>query len=70
MHIHDLVDRYIKERKYSPDSINDILDFYQQKYISGEIGLNNYKSIFSYLHKQGAISAYDYDVEQFYQKSY
>lgn len=68
MLIHDLVDRYTKERKYSPDSVNDILDYYQHKYISGEIDLKSYKQIFAYLHRKGATSAYE--IEETYTKEY
>ncbi|RLL45046.1 hypothetical protein D8M04_09235 [Oceanobacillus piezotolerans] len=68
MHIHDLVDTFISERHYSPDTINNLLDYYQQKYITGKIEPNDYRNIFAYLHKQGATSAYE--TQQYYQKSY
>ncbi|KKE78020.1 YppF family protein [Oceanobacillus caeni] len=61
MHIFDLVDRYMSVRNHMPDSVNDLLDFYQHKYIMGEIDIKDYRHIFAYLHKQGAISAFDYE---------
>lgn len=64
MHIFDLVDKYVSTRNYMPDSVNDLLDFYQNKYIMGEIDIQSYRHIFEYLHKQGATSAFEFKGEQ------
>ena len=52
-----LLNAYKEEKKHSPASIHALLDYYQHKYITGEIPITDYKDIFSYLHKEGAISA-------------
>ncbi|RDW19936.1 YppF family protein [Oceanobacillus chungangensis] len=60
MLIHELVHAFASERNYTPDSVDQLLDFYQNKYIAQEIDIKNYRRIFEYLHKQGAISAFEY----------
>ncbi|OZU87972.1 hypothetical protein CIL03_14820 [Virgibacillus indicus] len=47
------------ERKASQTSVNDLLDYYQKQYITGEIDIKDYHQIYSYLHKQGAVSAHE-----------
>lgn len=54
-----LLSMYQKERNGEPDSINQMLDFLQKKYIAGEITIEQYKEYYSYLHNLGAISAYE-----------
>ncbi|RDW18250.1 hypothetical protein CWR48_11740 [Oceanobacillus arenosus] len=61
MLIHELVHAFASERNYTPDSVNQLLDFYQHKYILEEIDIKNYRRIFDCLHKQGAISAHEYE---------
>ncbi|MFC4559243.1 YppF family protein [Virgibacillus kekensis] len=60
MSIYDLINDYETERKQAPESINAILDFYQKKYISGDIDITEYRAVYHYLHRQGAISAHEY----------
>jgi hypothetical protein len=50
---------YQNEKKHSPQSIHALLDYYQHKYITDEITIADYKDIFSCLHREGAISAYE-----------
>lgn len=47
------------ERRATAASINDLLDYYQKQYITGEIDIKDYHQIYSYLHKQGAVSAHE-----------
>ncbi|MFD1361032.1 YppF family protein [Lentibacillus salinarum] len=60
MSIFELITIFETERNRPPESINALLDFYQQKYIIGDIDINNYRKIYLYLHHQGAISAHEY----------
>ncbi|GAB3060290.1 YppF family protein [Virgibacillus ainsalahensis] len=60
MPINELLAAYESERKHSPETINNLLDFYQKKYIIGEIDIQHYRDIYFYLHKEGATSAHDY----------
>ncbi|WP_085992760.1 YppF family protein [Oceanobacillus senegalensis] len=64
MLIHDLVDMFITERNHTPDSVNNLLDYFQYKYIAGEINIKDYRHIFTYLHKKGAVSAFEYIEER------
>ncbi|RKQ32604.1 YppF family protein [Oceanobacillus halophilus] len=61
MLIHDLVDKYMTERNYTPETVNDLLDYYQFLYVSGQIDIKRYHRIFACLHKQGATSAFEYE---------
>lgn len=54
-----LIKSYQKEKSQAPQSIHALLDYYQQKYIIGEISIRDYKNIFACLHKEGAISAFE-----------
>lgn len=60
MSIFELISIYEVERNQPPESINGLLDFYQQKYINSEIDLNEYRNVYHYLYRQGAISAHEY----------
>lgn len=54
-----LIETYESEKKEELQSIHALLDYYQQKYIIGEITINDYKDIFACLHKEGAVSAFE-----------
>ena len=60
MLINELILNYETDRKEAPKTLNDILDYYQNKYISGEIDIKVYREIYNFLHQQGAISAHEY----------
>lgn len=51
---------YEQAREEKPESINNLLDFFQEKYIAEEISIKDYRAIFSQLHEQGATSAHEY----------
>ncbi|GAA0447493.1 MAG: YppF family protein [Bacillota bacterium] len=60
MYIDQLIQMYQHERNQSPNSMNDILDYYQKKYVTGEIDIVMYREIYSFLKIQGASSAHEY----------
>ncbi|GGA73836.1 YppF family protein [Ornithinibacillus halotolerans] len=60
MLIHDLVAEYEAVRKATPKTLNDILDYFQWKYIAGEMDIKDYRDIYNFLHQQGATSAHEY----------
>ncbi|HLR65796.1 YppF family protein [Virgibacillus alimentarius] len=60
MQINELFSTYERDRNQQPESINHLLDYYQKKYIAGEIDIKHYQTIYYYLQKQGAKSAHDY----------
>ncbi|MUK90139.1 hypothetical protein GMD78_17335 [Ornithinibacillus sp. L9] len=60
MLVNELITVYESERKESPRTLNDLLDYFQKKYISGEIDIKSYRDIYNFLHQQGATSAHEY----------
>lgn len=60
MLISELVHTYQSERNHTPASVNDLLDYYQRKYINEDIDVIYYREIYMFLSKQGAISAHEY----------
>ncbi|WP_373895672.1 YppF family protein [Virgibacillus natechei] len=56
----ELNNTYIIEREQSPESTNDLLDFYQGKYVTGKIDIHYYQKVYYYLHEEGAISVHEY----------
>lgn len=60
MLVSELVHTYQNERNHTPASMNELLDYYQQKYINDEIDINYYREIYIFLSKQGAISSHEY----------
>ncbi|QKY68569.1 YppF family protein [Lentibacillus sp. CBA3610] len=59
MSIFELITIFEMDRNQPPESINALLDFYQQKYITGEIDITYYRKIYHYLDRQGAISSHE-----------
>ncbi|GAB3789988.1 YppF family protein [Virgibacillus kimchii] len=59
MLISELVDMYQNECNHTPASVNDLLDYYQRKYINDEIDITYYREIYMFLSRQGAISAHE-----------
>jgi vacuolar-type H+-ATPase subunit C/Vma6 len=56
----ELADEYRHECKCTPASVNDLLDYYQRKYINGDIDIIYYREIYMFLSKQGAFSSHEY----------
>jgi len=59
MHVEDLASVYEREREHKPDSLNQLLDFCQKKYVCGEIDGKAYRRIYFYLDQKGAVSAHE-----------
>ncbi|MEN1970353.1 YppF family protein [Lentibacillus sp. N15] len=64
MQLYELAQAYEHNRGVAYQSINQLLDFYQQKYISGDIDITTYQEVFHVLHEQGATSSHDYAFQQ------
>ncbi|SFD37821.1 YppF-like protein [Lentibacillus persicus] len=60
MSIFELITIFETDRERPPESIDALLDFYQQKYIAGEIDILAYRKIYHYLHRQGAVSSHEF----------
>ncbi|PAV29229.1 hypothetical protein CIL05_12595 [Virgibacillus profundi] len=60
MLINEITSVFESQHKQSPESVNDLLDYYQKKYIAEEIDIKDYRRIYFQLHKQGAVSAHEY----------
>ncbi|WP_010650045.1 YppF family protein [Oceanobacillus massiliensis] len=62
--IHELLDDFENEHKFAPLTIDNLLDYYQKKYINGEIDIKKYHNIYSCLHEKGAVSAHEYSLNK------
>lgn len=60
MQLKTLISAYEHDRKQNYESVNQLLDFYQKKYITGKIDIKSYQKIFLCLHDQGATSSHEY----------
>ncbi|WP_428910148.1 YppF family protein [Niallia sp. Krafla_26] len=49
-----LESHFTKEKKRNPIHVNELLDFLQKRYISGELSIVEYKKFFSELDKRNA----------------
>jgi hypothetical protein len=54
MLIENLVQRFTEVKSYTPSHANELLDFLQKCYISGELSIVEYKSLFCELTKHDA----------------
>lgn len=54
MFVEELVKGFTKVKNYQPSDANELLDFIQNRYISGELTIVEYKKLFSELHKLNA----------------
>ncbi|WP_249870140.1 YppF family protein [Oceanobacillus saliphilus] len=57
--LNELLDAFEMEHKFAPQTIDNLLDYYQKKYINGEIDIKTYQNIYSCLHEKGAVSAHE-----------
>lgn len=60
MQLKGLILDFEHNQKQSYESINQLLDYYQKKYIAGDIDIVTYRKIFHYLDEQGAKSSHEY----------
>ncbi|WP_099157218.1 YppF family protein [Virgibacillus ndiopensis] len=63
MQLTELIESYERDSKRRFESINQLLDHYQNKYITEEIDLLAYREIYNFLDKQGATSSHEYVYE-------
>lgn len=63
MLVNELIVLYERDRNEPPATMNNLLDFYQSQYISEKINLQEYRQIYQYLVKNGAISAHVHTTE-------
>ncbi|MFC4024491.1 YppF family protein [Oceanobacillus longus] len=57
--LNQLLNDFEMEHKFAPHTIDNLLDYYQKKYINGEIDIKTYHDIYSCLHEKGAVSAHE-----------
>jgi hypothetical protein len=56
MDIGELKKRFIQSRNYTPDHINELMDFAKKIYIQNEINLKEYQILVRDLEAQGAVA--------------
>jgi hypothetical protein len=54
MNIHELRVKFLQLKDYSPESVNELLDFAKKAYIHNEITINDYRNLIRELEAQGA----------------
>lgn len=54
MNVHELNQKFIKLKNYSPESVNELLDFAKKAYIYNEISTSDYRKLVRDLESQGA----------------
>lgn len=59
MRLYDLQQIYKQDQGEDSSSVNQLLDFYQKKYINRDIDISTYQKVFYLLHDQGAVSAHE-----------
>lgn len=59
MQLDDLEQVYKQDNGKASPTVNQLLDFYQKKYINNDIDIITYKNVFRLLHDQGAISSHE-----------
>ena len=60
MHLHDLQRIYKRDQGENSQSINQLSDFYQKKYINCDIDIATYQKVYYFLHDQGAVSSHEW----------
>jgi hypothetical protein len=54
MLVEELTEQFKNVKNCTPSHVNELLDYLQKRYISGELSIVEYKKIFSELHKLNA----------------
>lgn len=55
MNISELKQKFIQYKEYSPDNINELMDFAKKAYIHNEINIKEYRFLVRELEAQGAV---------------
>ncbi|MBR3119114.1 YppF family protein [Oceanobacillus profundus] len=62
--LNELLDAFEMEHKFAPQTIDNLLDYCQKKYIHGEIDFKTYRAFYNCLHEKGAVSAHEISIEK------
>ncbi|KAB2338283.1 hypothetical protein F7731_01590 [Cytobacillus depressus] len=54
MNVHELTMKFLQLRNYSPESVNELLDFTKKAYIHNDICISVYRNLVRELEAQGA----------------
>ncbi|WNS73992.1 YppF family protein [Bacillus sp. DTU_2020_1000418_1_SI_GHA_SEK_038] len=54
MNVHELAMKFFQMRNYSPESVNELLDFTKKSYIHNDICITDYRNLVRELEAQGA----------------
>ncbi|KOP83200.1 YppF family protein [Cytobacillus praedii] len=54
MNVHELNMKFLQMRNYSPENVNELLDFTKKAYIQNDICINVYRQLVRELEAQGA----------------
>ncbi|MDP4083840.1 MAG: YppF family protein [Bacillota bacterium] len=55
MNIDELKERFIQNKEYTPENINELMDFAKKAYIHNEINIKEYSLLVRELEAQGAV---------------
>ncbi|KGX87776.1 YppF family protein [Pontibacillus litoralis] len=58
MHLQQLKHHFEQQKGHRAESVNQLLDFCQQQYVSGCITYSDYRNLFEVLHEKGAQSSH------------
>ncbi|MBU8879057.1 YppF family protein [Bacillus sp. FJAT-29790] len=54
MNVHELTTKFLQMRNYSPENVNELLDFTKKAYIYNDICISVYRNLVRELEAQGA----------------
>ena len=54
MNVHELKTLFAQTKEYTPEHVNELLDFTKKSYIQNEITINEYRNLVRELELQGA----------------
>lgn len=58
-----LINHFELEKKSNPSHVNELLDYVQKRYLSGELSIVEYKQLFSELDKRNATKPESYIIK-------
>ena len=54
MNVHELAMQFVQKRNYSPENVNELLDFTKRAYVHDDICISVYRNLVRELEAQGA----------------
>lgn len=60
MNVHELKNLFAQTKEYTPEHVNELLDFTKKSYIQNEITINEYRNLVRELELQGAFIPEDH----------